>query len=161
MANDLNDRNVHKLYTMDLAGAFASGETELNIFDEYFWNENKTKLMDLREKLCDEESKEAFDEFVYQKRTSAYWKPVSKDIQYFEKNIMKFHDHEVMVDCGCYHGETAVEFKRVLESQNIHTYNEIIALEPDEDNITYIENQMEKLPDFRLVKRAHGINTRF
>ena len=153
MANEFDRTHIHKIYDGDIAAALCGSE-EFNTYDERFWNENRSGFMESREKLCDEESKEAFDEFIYQKRTAIHWKPFSKDIQYFDKNIMKFHDREVMVDVGCLDGGTAIEFKKALERQGIHTYKEIIALEPSAIWIAFIENRMEKLPDFRLIKKG-------
>lgn len=61
--------------------------------------------------------------------------------QYFDKDIIKYDENDVFLDCGAYIGDTAEEYIR----HNAGKYKKIICLEADTDNCSIIAGKSELL----------------
>ncbi len=74
----------------------------------------------------------------------------TKDIypQYFTKDIIKFIDDEVFLDCGAYDGDTI----RSFYNQTNAKYKKIYAFEPDKKMITVLSNNIQNIPNCLLMQ---------
>lgn len=74
--------------------------------------------------------------------------------QYFDKDILRFSEDEVFVDCGAYTGDTAAEF---IEHCN-NKYKCIYLYEPAQENIALCR---ENLADYKdIVFRQAGVGSK-
>ena len=146
--NLIDSDRIKNFIIADFSAAFAIEDAELNVWDNSFWYSNKNAIMDIRNGFFDEESKKAFDEWIYQKRTSINWKPYSNQTQYFEPGVIKFHENETFVDVGGYEGETTIEFFK--QSQNISNTSAII-LEPEKANCDIIKEAFSRKTNIKIM----------
>ncbi len=139
--NSIDSKLIDNFVIADFSAAFAIENEELNVWDNEFWEEFGAQILKIRNHFCDEESRKAFDEWTYQKRTSVNWKPYSSCAQYFEKEVVTFEDGETFIDVGGYEGETTAEFfSEAGELKNIHA----VILEPEKANIEKVKENFGK-----------------
>lgn len=62
--------------------------------------------------------------------TNAYAYRVSESFLYFNTDIVRLYNDEVLIDCGAYDGDSAIEFITACKKQNV-TYKHIHCFEPD------------------------------
>jgi len=118
---------------------FAHHPTQKMLDDKQFFRNHKQDLQDIYEILEDEKSKTVFEN-ILKFRASSRFKYMKKAIgsdapetQYVVPEI-KFSDHEVIVDCGAYIGDTAQKFQAASPGCLI------IGLEPDNQNYKILSN---------------------
>lgn len=63
--------------------------------------------------------------------------PLFRNHQYFDKEIIKQRIDAVLVDCGAYDLQTALDFA------SLYTYKKIFSLEPDRDNYKLASKRLE------------------
>ncbi len=147
----IDSKLIDNFVIADFSAAFAIENEELNVWDNEFWEEFGAQILKIRNRFCDEESRKAFDEWTYQKRTSLNWKPCSSCAQYFEKEVVSFEDGETFIDVGGYEGETTAEFfSEAGELKNIHA----VILEPEKANIEKVKENFGK--DNRVTLMPFG-----
>ncbi|MCM1541796.1 MAG: FkbM family methyltransferase [Blautia sp.] len=109
-----------------------------------FCKDNAEKLKNIFDMLDDEKSKRVFENILRYRASynRKYLRGIIDGGQYFDKDIMRFSDDEVMVDCGAYIGDTIEEFvKRNSE------YKHIYALEPDNNIIAFLKENARSAKD--------------
>lgn len=72
--------------------------------------------------------------------------------QYFDDKIIRFGEHEVFLDCGCYDFETSQIFL-----QKCPNYEKVICFEPNEDNRKIILQKMRQLPKGKIELLPYGV----
>lgn len=108
--------------------------TEQMLNDKKFFREHKQELKEVFDMLEDEKSKSVFEN-ILKFRVTSQFKYVRKamgadspETQYFVPEI-QFSDHEVVIDCGAYIGDTVKKLYARFPGEG-----SVIALEPDEKN---------------------------
>lgn len=117
----------------------ADGEAQ-----DYF-DKNNDRIGKIMSKLADEKSRRVY-RHVIEYRCSRDRKKligIVDNNQYFNKDIIRFTDEEVFVDCGAFDGDTIRSFLKNLKKGD-GTYKEIIALEPDPVNYKKLYNWLLK-----------------
>lgn len=97
-----------------------------NVFNTDFYNENKDKLIQVRNRLSDEKSLDTFDKLVEFKLTGKIENLFS--CEYDNTGIFNITENAVYLDLGAYNGDTVLEFTKK------YNYKKIIAVEPDRRN---------------------------
>ena len=152
LENRLDCEAIHHFYALDIPGMFALSD-EPNIYDDIFWKKYRDEILLFRRKLVEDESLEAFDEFVYQKRTASYFKKYTKGVQYFDSPLTWAED-EIFVDCGAFHGETVLDFIQTLKKNGIHAYKKIYVIECDPENMADTRQNLIKFPNIEYVEKG-------
>lgn len=67
--------------------------------------------------------------------------------QYFDQDVMRFSDHEVFADCGCYIGDTALKFIEKMDSKYAYIYG----FEPDKANFERAKKNLETYKNVELI----------
>lgn len=100
-----------------------------------YFEQNKDRIKKIKSRLADERSRLVFEHVI-----KYHWTKERKNLidipeknQYFGKDIIKFGNKEIFVDCGAYNGDTIIAFLKNLKKGE-GKFKEIIALEPDPDN---------------------------
>lgn len=114
---------------------------DINAIDEsdseFIFN-HMNLLGDLYSSLGDEKSKEVMLGILNYKMTHnmKYISSIADkpEDQYFDRELIKYTDKDVFLDCGAYVGDTADEYIK----HNNGKYRKIICLEADEDNCSII-----------------------
>lgn len=126
---------INKIINCDVSFGNPTADSEYMTY-EWFMN-HSDKLQNIYDKLSDDLSKRTLEAYINQKISLKYGylsAVKSEELQYFEKDLIKFREGEVFVDCGAYDGDTAISFIQALKEQNINSYDSIISFEPDEEN---------------------------
>lgn len=63
---------------------------------------------------------------------------------YFDNDLIKLGNDEVLLDAGAFDGDTLREFVKQMESKN-HTYQHIYCLEPDKNNFINLKNKSRQI----------------
>lgn len=110
--------------------------------DYSFIEENEDKLEEIYSSLSDDKSRLSLLAFINQKisKDNKYLKYVYENNQYFSEDIIELGNNEVFVDCGAYQGDTAREFIRQTENNNV-SYKKIISFEPDPYNYRILKGK--------------------
>lgn len=113
-----------------------------------FFSANESRIREIRAMLCEEESREIFDQCIRFRQTHKFRdRPgYTRNDQYFPAGIIELGNEEVFVDCGAYNGDTVEKFCKVTRNR----YKKIIAFEPDEKNI----KSLKRLPGNIIVEPA-------
>jgi FkbM family methyltransferase len=78
-------------------------------------------------------------------RDVAYTKSIKSKKMYFEPDIISLTNDEIFVDTGAFIGDTVQQFITFQSEQTKNThYKKIIALEPDSENFTKLENRIKE-----------------
>lgn len=141
---------VHRLYALDFIGALCL-EGQYGMISQKFYRENMPGLQWLEKCLCDEKSKAALDSFIIQRMTGIYMKKEYKFDQYFPNDIISLRDREVFVDCGAYHGESAIDFIMQIRKQKIESYKKIICVEADKYNVIKMRDILKIYKNIEIV----------
>lgn len=147
-----SSKNIKNLYAVDFPGKLVINED--NQISEEFYQANESILKKLRNDLQDEESKIEFDEYILQKRTGAYRKQFSKNRQYFDKDIIRFSENEIFVDCGAFDGDSVIDFISCAKIQNISSYDKIYAFEADEANVEKMRKKLSDCKNIEIVAKG-------
>lgn len=102
---------------------------------QIYFGQNKDRIEKIKLKLADERSRLVFDHVIKFRCTRKRENLIgtAEGNQYFVKDIIKFGNREIFVDCGAYTGDTIISFLKNLKEDG-GKFKEIIALEPDPDN---------------------------
>lgn len=100
----------------------------------YFMH-NEDRIEIIKSRLADKKSRLVYDSMIRYRCTHhpKYLKGIIDKNQYFDKNLIKFNNKEIFVDCGAYDGDSIKLFLKNLREGG-GRYKEIIALEPDPCN---------------------------
>ena len=93
-----NNPFVEKFFDIDFGGIFAMND--INVYDDELFTKNADKFLFLFEKLSDFKSREALIMFMAQKYTGIFRKKYSKNVTYFDKEIVQLENNETLIDCG-------------------------------------------------------------
>lgn len=107
-----------------------------------FFRENRGKFNEVKDALCDEFSQKSMDAFLNEKVSGDYrlLPPYVVNPQYFFGNApWEYSDHEILLDCGAFDGDSIRDFINTVDS-----YNSIIACEPDKINYGKLVSNIEK-----------------
>lgn len=120
-------------------------ENELDYL--HYYMENMEKIDRVKEILCDEKSKQVFQNLLNYKisRNRSLIKEIQDNgqEQYFSSDIIKFMDREVFLDLGAYTGDTINGFCKAVCDK----YAKIIAVEPDEANFKQLKDNTRRLEE--------------
>lgn len=107
----------------------------------------------------DEISLEIFDNVLMYRLTldnqyidSAFLLSMERGSQYFDKEIVKFGQKEVFLDCGGFKGETTEEF--IAKCHN--DYGEVVFFEPDSELMQTAKKNLENYQNIRFYENAVG-----
>lgn len=133
---ELNSYGYNDLYFFNIIrDSFGYSE-----FEEYFV-ENELKFDETYNLLADELSKKVMIGYLQDRIYNNYNSLIAtQDKRGYFNNLMKFDNDEIMVDCGAYDGDTALEF--VKQCPN---YKHIYAFEPDMDNFEKLKHNTRDL----------------
>ena len=151
--NDLRtNRNVTDLWLLDFLGRFAiEGD---NLITAEYYDNNRALFEETREMLSEGSSREAFDDFINQRLTGAYRKNYSSNPQYFDEDVVKFDEDEVLVDCGAYNGDSALAFIEALGKQGVKGCRRIYAFEADCKNVEAMEKNLSAYDNIEIVGKG-------
>lgn len=99
-----------------------------NLFNNNFLKENKDKILSAYSLLCDNRSRQVFEnavKFYYSGKLKYLWEATDEKDEIFN-NVLKLTADENYIDLGAYRGDTIDELIHYGKG-----YNKIIALEPD------------------------------
>lgn len=142
--------NIEKLYALDFIGKLCLEEIDGTITPE-FYTKNKKNLEWLENKLADEKSKKALNDYIFQKMSGIYRKDNYELNQYFPNDVIHFQEQEIFVDCGAYQGESAIDFINHLETQGIHSYKKIISIEAEKSNFLRLEEHLKNYANVEII----------
>ena len=119
------------------------------LFTEEYYAEHKTELDNARELLCDDMSKEIFDNIIRYRLSGRieYLKRAESDPNEVWTSIIRPEKYENIADCGAYTGDTAREF-----TQKCPNVKKIYALEPDMRNF----RRLSQIDDPRIIPINKG-----
>ncbi|MBA0204484.1 FkbM family methyltransferase [Pectobacterium aroidearum] len=125
--------------------AFLGIETE-NFIDYDFCVKNIDEFEWLNEQLNDSVSKETLAAFLNQRicAQTKYCSQLYDNNHYFPDSVINFCPDEVFVDCGAYNGDSVLAFLTQLISQDISRPRKIIAFEPDRNNFSLLEANVQQ-----------------
>lgn len=113
-----------------------------NIFNRDFYEKHKDEIEKVRSMLCDEKSRQTYDNIISFKLTGdmnlLFNCEISKDEAY--KNILHLSDDEIYLDLGAFNGDTVEEF-----ISHVSSYRKIYAAEPDRKNFSKLLKNTEIL----------------
>lgn len=144
MQNVKNLAKENELYIPDVPVA---GD---EIFDREFAIKYKSKLMEVYNKLADEQSKKVFENTVKFKLTGRpeyLFEIESSKSEAF--NILDLNANENFLDLGAYTGDTVAEF-----IQNCNSYDSIFAVEPDNRNFRKLLENTKFLNNVTCINAA-------
>lgn len=128
---------------------FHKNPTEKMKSEKQFFSEHTRELKEVYDSLEDDRSRAVFENII-KYRTTFYWpylkKSVGKDNlknQYFVPEL-QFSDHEIIVDCGAFNGDTVKRFYKNIPGCRV------IAIEPDEKNFELL--QKLKLEGLKCIR---------
>ncbi len=133
---ELNSYGYNDLYFFNIIrDSFGYSE-----FEEYFV-ENELKFDETYNLLADELSKKVMIGYLQDRIYNNYNSLIAtQDKRGYFNNLMKFDNDEIMVDCGAYDGDTALEFAKQCPN-----YKHIYAFEPDMDNFEKLKHNTRDL----------------
>ena len=131
--------NTYRVYVCDFIGKFVLENFDGTISRDFLQN-NKEEFECLEAHLAEEKSKKALEEYIYQRMSGVYRKECYEPDQYFPGDIIQLQEGEIFVDCGAYHGKSAVGFMRTLDVQHIKEYRKIISGVWNESAILYMSS---------------------
>lgn len=117
--------------------------------EKQFFSEHATELKAVYDFLEDDRSRSVFENILKYRATSDWAclkRSKAKDsarTQYFVPEL-QFSDHEIIVDCGAFNGDTAKRFYENVPGCRV------IALEPDEKNFKLLQELA--LPGLECIK---------
>lgn len=97
-----------------------------------YFDKNKERIENIKSRLSDAKSRLVYDNMIHYRCThdSKYLDGIVDENQYFDKDLIKFGNKEVFVDCGAFNGDTIRSFLKNLRG-GLGKLKEIVALEPD------------------------------
>ena len=120
-------------------------EYDMNKLNHTFTTPEISRIITLYNLLDDEKSKDVFTSMIKFKLTEDYYYPINiKDdvkLQYLDKDVIKFNDDEVFIDCGGYIGDTVEAFLKAVDDK----FKYIYTFEPDERNFKKLEEYASAL----------------
>lgn len=131
------------LFTADYSGRFPLGIEQDCKFTNEFLESNHETILELRNALSDDASKEQLDAFINQRKYGHYRKSFSCAPQYFEREIISPVHDEVFIDCGAFDGDTIKQFAEFCNNE----YKRIIAYEADEYNYKKMKTELDGMHD--------------
>ncbi len=141
-----------KIYLLDFQAYLALPGNHRSY--ESFYRENRQILEELRNQLCDGNSKKALDDFIEQKLTGIYRKPCSDGAAFFDSDVIKFSENEVYVDCGAYNGDTVIGFAENLKRNGIDSYGKIYAFEADIQNVHDMGENLKGYDNVEVIAKG-------
>jgi FkbM family methyltransferase len=140
-------KNIANIFHLDNYFAFGCDE-----IDPSYVNSNLGKYADTYNMLEDQLSKDVFVGFLNVRMSGnpVYFSEFPLTKQYFPPDIIQLSDKEVFIDCGAYDGDTILKFRKECDNRFAHIY----ALEPDVDNFTRLQKQLndEAFVNYSLFK---------
>lgn len=130
-----------------------------DIYDEHarvpaqaYFEENIERVENIKSKLSDEKSRVVYDRMIQFRCTHdpKYLRGIADKNQYFDRELIKFTDKEIFVDCGAYTGDTMMAFLRNLREGG-GKFKEIIGFEPDRYNYLELTKWLKTLPGGGMV----------
>lgn len=98
--------------------------------------QNDSEFDRVAEKLCDQLSRDTLKAFLEQRVGMCYGplEPLVVPNQYFTETVYSLNNHEVLLDCGAFDGDTILDFKSSLKRQiGRVSFDKIIAFEPNKE----------------------------
>lgn len=138
------------LYMIDVTSFHLTGEWSMAAFYEG----HKSEFLKIRNELCDEESKTAFDLFIEQRCSLIYRKPCSNKTEYFDDDIVTLEEDEVFVDCGAYDGDTVRSFINCMKAAGISKYEKIYAFEADVKNCQKCAENLSQFENIEVISKG-------
>ena len=120
---------IDKIYIGDVMGVIILDESYIISKEKYMKNEKRLEET-YNLFIHDELSGTEFLQFILQKNIGFYEKNYHKSPQYFDKDIIRFTDKEVLIDCGAFIGDTVNDFVKATGG----CYNKIYSFEMDRKN---------------------------
>ncbi len=119
-----------------------------NIFNREFYDNHKCEIEQVRNMLFDEKSKQIFDNIINFKLTGNMdlLFSIETDRKEAFNNILKLSDSENYLDLGAFNGDTVLEF-----CQNVNSYNNITAVEPDSKNFKRLQANTEHIKNINCI----------
>lgn len=75
--------------------------------------------------------------------------PITTDDRYFIPQVLSvLNDNEVFIDVGAHHGQVCIQFLDIVKKQ----YEEIFAIEPDEENFSRLRTNLQKYDSTEMAK---------
>lgn len=142
---------IDKIYIGDVMGVIILDEPYVISKEDYFENEGN-----LEETYSffkhDEMSGTEFLQFILQKNIGFYSKSYHKSPQYFDKDVIRLSDKEVLIDCGGYIGDTVNEFVKATSG----CYDKIYSFEMDKSNYERLVDNCQMYKDCVCVNKGVG-----
>ena len=122
------------------------------IFDRKFLEENEENLNKAYNLLADENSKEAFKNYVNFEFSGKleYLFKMECDISTPFNDYLRLEDSEKFIDIGAYRGDTIEQFLSFTNGK----YNKILALEPDKKTYKKLVDNCKSLKNFEALNGA-------
>ncbi len=116
--------------------------------------DNWTRIEILYEELADQKSKETLQAFIMGRISGNqdYFINCMVPDQYYPKDIMRFSEQEVMVECGANNGNTMLDFIHCVDKR----YKHLFLFEPDKDCAGQIRDVISEynLKDITLIEKG-------
>lgn len=111
-----------------------------------YFEEHKEDIARLENLLADDKSKQVWKQMIEFRKTMNYKvHPGMEAEQYFVKDVIRFKEGEVFIDCGGYDGLTSMVFMEKVKGN----FKNIIIFEPDPNCLPMIE---KNVPVDRRIK---------
>lgn len=125
-------------------------------YEYNYITENIQRFTAAYNKIDDQESKDLFIAYINQRISGNidYCRNRVVPNRYFDSSIIHLTDHESFVDCGAYNGDSIYGFIDALHDQNIDTYNDIFAFEPDSNNYKMLQQNCRELPNVTYINKG-------
>lgn len=147
-----NRIHIHKIHAYDFWGLFAI--EEWNLWDDVFLKQYEQELNIIRESLCDEKSKQVFDENLKQRTMLTYARVFDHpQMQYFDEEIINLSE-EVFVDCGAYHGENLVELQKLCRKDGKARIKKAYEIEADPKNIPDLRENISNINNICIIDKG-------
>ncbi|MBR5632629.1 MAG: FkbM family methyltransferase, partial [Clostridia bacterium] len=119
------------------------------VFNDEYYSEHKDEIKAARELLCDQRSREIFDNIIAYRLSGKleYLFKAESDPEEVWQDIIRPDKYINIADCGAYTGDTATEF--IAKCKNV---KKIYALEPDPKNF----KKLSAIEDERIIPINKG-----
>ncbi len=104
--------------------------------------EHLLKFEEAYASLADDFSKKVFINVLNAKLSGDFtlYEQIMNGSEYFDKEVVRLTDHEVLLDVGAYKGDTLVAFVKHTQAK----YDAIIAFEPDNKTLAILQGMVSK-----------------
>lgn len=119
-----------------------------NIFNRDFYETHKDEILQVKNSLTDEKSRQVFENIVNFKLTGDMQLLFNCETDTAEayRNILKLSDDEIYMDLGAFNGDTVGQFLG-----NVSDYKKIYAVEPDIKNFAKLEKNTAELENIERL----------